>query len=69
MATIPLNNWVSSAGVRLHLRARAEADGDREQRAVVPNPIRVSATPLLTWYDRPEIVSITGDHGGNEHAK
>src|SRR6266566_3977406 len=57
MATIPLNNWVSRAGVRLHLRAWARPTATTTSAAVVAKPIRVRATPLLTWYDRPEIVS------------
>jgi hypothetical protein len=46
---MPANNWVSSAGVRLHRRARASPAATKPSAATAVTPMTVSAMPLLTW--------------------
>ena len=49
MPTIAKNNWVSSAGVRLHRRAWVRPQATQARATTAPAPITVSAMPLFTW--------------------
>src|SRR5215472_4038040 len=57
MATIPVNNWVSIAGVRDHRRPDRSARATSASAIAVPIPIRVIATPLARWYEWPLAVA------------
>ena len=47
MLTMPVNSWVSSAGVRLQGRAPASPMATYPSASAVTIPITVSAMPLL----------------------
>jgi diacylglycerol kinase family enzyme len=51
-----VNSWTITAGVRLQGLALARPMARTASRAAVPRAIRVSATPLASWYDFPSAV-------------
>jgi len=58
MATIPVNNCVSIAGVLDQRRPARNARATRARPAAAPNPIKVIAMPLASWYDCPCAVAM-----------
>src|SRR5215469_11651988 len=55
---MPVNSWVSMAGVRDQRRARRRPRATRASTHAVPTPMIVTATPLEVWYEWPPAVAI-----------
>src|SRR5215472_1430753 len=58
MATMPVNSWVSTAGVRDQRRARHRPRATSASTHAVATPMIVIATPLEVWYECPLAVAI-----------